>query len=1026
MTIDTRQILLTASTYNGQIETANIVGNIPATSEITSGIPNSLPIVTQTNDTALNVTVTGMGEENIPDPRLFKFLIANFSSSEETLLKVYKNLTDNVDIKEKVYSLINKTVNENTQVSELISLVVQAYRNVTDSVHNIKDTEFIKILEKPLTADVTASVYEKIQKKIQTENSEYLSASETLFSKLIGLILTEQEGAYLAEDYTTEEYTAKALTVYDNYIYADVEKSVEELVDATDDFYGEATIGDDEYVVVNKALTEEAIILETIYLILDVVKTYYETTLISDEAQLSSEILVFDKIDSVFEQVLLNPNITAIDQIDIFEFSKFDIDHTKFDTATSVEQISLAPETFIEDTVTNTDEVIKFYQAAREFEELTDTSIQVEKLLDRVSADLSTTVELLIKNTQKTVANNTTSTLEQVSFDANIEYSDLIDATDDFYGSATTGDDEYALVDKIIADYVESSEAVTFAVGFNRILLELLDTDDLINTEFNKVLSDNVIPNEILFLEYSAIKVETSNVSELIENNVELTRFEDIVLSEELIQNIEPVKVESIVVLETVANDVSSNTNEFASIIEEISLNTFINRLDQIISTDFTILTVNIQLEEVINAAEEILTKDALVSLLDAIDATDDVFGAATINDDEYFDVQKVTVDYAASSEIVYIDTQTSKAEQTQVTDIFIIDTIKEVSSENVSSLETLDKEIYSNKYELLQLVETQSIDITKQFIDTITAIEDFGFNTPIDRDDIFGILDTQTFNINKQNNESLYTSEVISVYNTSQLQDLVDATDDVFGNATINDDEYFIVQKTAIDYTSILEDLAFNSFNIRNDISYSLDLLIFFSEKQLIDTLNISETISYDNQIYKSDSYSAIESVRLGFNKSTINDTVNKSDKVNTSMVLNKLEIATSIYETLRTDISTRIIELVDATDDFQGAATIGDDEYADFQKTLIDYAISSEIVTTKATFSRYYSESQILSEVFATATDKAISDITNSSDTVKLLAAASKSEGVATSQTISLTLQSYFSQDYAELGYTGETYTY
>ena len=91
-----------------------------------------------------------------------------------------------------------------------------------------------------------------------------------------------------------------------------------------------------------------------------------------------------------------------------------------------------------------------------------------------------------------------------------------------------------------------------------------------------------------------------------------------------------------------------------------------------------------------------------------------------------------------------------------------------------------------------------------------------------------------------------------------------------------------------------------------------------------------------------------------------------------------------------------------------------------------VVDYANNSETITTLTSFQRSVNESQILSEVFAAVTNKAISDITNSSDTVTLLPAPKKLETVATSQTISLTLQSYFSQDYVELGYTGETYTY
>lgn len=116
----------------------------------------------------------------------------------------------------------------------------------------------------------------------------------------------------------------------------------------------------------------------------------------------------------------------------------------------------------------------------------------------------------------------------------------------------------------------------------------------------------------------------------------------------------------------------------------------------------------------------------------------------------------------------------------------------------------------------------------------------------------------------------------------------------------------------------------------------------------------------------------------------------------------------------------------MVDATDDFYGLANIDDDQYVSFQKSVSDYATNQEVFSTLTTFLRSVNESQYLSERFAAVVNKAISDITNSSDTVTLLTAPNKLESVSTSQTISLTLQSYFSQDYVELGYTGETYTY
>jgi hypothetical protein len=153
--------------------------------------------------------------------------------------------------------------------------------------------------------------------------------------------------------------------------------------------------------------------------------------------------------------------------------------------------------------------------------------------------------------------------------------------------------------------------------------------------------------------------------------------------------------------------------------------------------------------------------------------------------------------------------------------------------------------------------------------------------------------------------------------------------------------------------------------------------------------------------------------------------ETVATSELQTFDATIRPLDVAATA-ETIGKDTITELSDLVDATDDFFGAANIDDDQIAVFDKVLADHTTSGDTVTTLTEFLRSVNESQILSEVFAAAINKALSDINNSSDTVTLLTAPVKLEAVSTSQTISLTLQSYFSQDYVELGYTGETYTY
>ena len=118
---DTRQILQTGEAYTTQVQTPNIAGNLPTTSEIASGIPGTLPAITQTSDVELQFTATGLGEENIPDPRLFKFLSDEFGFSEQKLFSVFKSLNELTTTQEQVSKLLQKVLADATSNSDVFN-----------------------------------------------------------------------------------------------------------------------------------------------------------------------------------------------------------------------------------------------------------------------------------------------------------------------------------------------------------------------------------------------------------------------------------------------------------------------------------------------------------------------------------------------------------------------------------------------------------------------------------------------------------------------------------------------------------------------------------------------------------------------------------------------------------------------------------------------------------------------------------------------------------------------------------------
>jgi len=235
------------------------------------------------------------------------------------------------------------------------------------------------------------------------------------------------------------------------------------------------------------------------------------------------------------------------------------------------------------------------------------------------------------------------------------------------------------------------------------------------------------------------------------------------------------------------------------------------------------------------------------------------------------------------------------------------------------------------------------------------------------------------------------------------------------------------VVDKASLDTVVTAEQKQFNTSKPLQDSSTSTDTPRLSFSTDRADSLN-NTTDNFSSQWnavrVQAETVNTAELFKLNTDKS-VTETANTAELLQKTTTTQYSEIVNTA-ETFVKDATVDIQELVDATDDFYGAANLDDDQIATVNKNVADHVINSETITTLTDFKRSVNESQILSEVFAAVTNKALSDITNSSDTVTLLTAPNKRETVSTSQTISLTLQSYFSQDYVELGYTGETYTY
>ena len=1362
---DTKQILLTGVPYTAQVQTPTVVGTDPtsginsstanttyttqvttptligtdSTIQVTSNLPTELPVAGQVTDTAIEFIATNLGEDSVPDPRLFKFLSDEFGLSEQTLKSVFKNLSDLATTEEQVRKLLQKVLADATTNSDVFNRVWTVFRTHSDSTvnsellekdfqkvladlsnssdllqtdvgkyladitalanlsfavilvgktlqdqtigfsdvltrivdfnRNFSDTTFttddffgeanidddqiaqvFKVvmdwisLPETFAVDVTkpdvldqAAVSEQaslspqlpkfdqfvssdlqtsavgLAKTEQISNSEQqsflvdkpgvidqvaaseqqafnvnkpdlqdqftksdvvantvgkarsdqfsaqnelynfdvdkpdlldqattveqvakamsvpgnfdqLSISELLLTKLIGININEID--YFLEDYIFDitDYTFKAVHARDQITELAVNKEFNELVDATDDFYGAANIDDDQIATFGKVVLERITFAEAFERLVSYIRLFTDTAQMLEEVKLVIRPRLADQTSNS-DSLTFRPNKRILDQAQTGEIRSFDLDRPDVqDQATTNERAAFSVTTSRTDLVINTDQFSKFYQAVRIFSEITQTTDRVEQLVERVSLEQIAFTELVTQVVEKLLLDQAT-TSEQQAFDFSASYSELVDATDDFFGAANIDDDQTAVVNKVVVDYATNSEVITTVADFNRAFLETAANTDLATLNFAKSIVEIIVTtSEIVavnfatsredvanILESKAISFETSRTetvlqADLFTQSIEPNKYETVSVSENTNYSVGLQKLETIVTTETAASDITTSKLEIASILENFvrEWTAFRSFTETVVQTDQAVLATNKPVTETVIASEastatvnkqqletvaltETTNKDVSTEFSELVDATDDFYGAANIDDDQVAAIDKLVSDHVANADVfdrlvnylrIFSELQSLSDFTTVVVDKASLDTTITAEQKQFNTSKPLQDSATSTDTPRLSFstdradsLNNTTDSVSSQWIavrvqtETINTAELFKLDADKPVLETANTAELLQKTTTTQRSEIVNTSESFVKDATVAIQELVDATDDFFGAANVDDDQTAVVNKVVVDYAAhseVFERLV-DYLRTFTELQSLSDFTTVVVDKAVLETANTAEQkiVNITNQRTETATATEVKQVEFStsFNNNLtgttdnvttefdanriVTETVTKSDQ--TTLVAGKSVLETTaaseiktlsiskqqldsaiIAETVNKNTTTEFSELVDSTDDFFGAANLDDDQIATVNKLVVDQVNNSETITKLAAFQRSVNESQILSEVFAAVTNKALSDIINSSDTVTLLPAPNKTETVATSQTISLTLQSYFSQDYVELGYTGETYTY
>jgi len=98
---------------------------------------------------------------------------------------------------------------------------------------------------------------------------------------------------------------------------------------------------------------------------------------------------------------------------------------------------------------------------------------------------------------------------------------DLVDATDDFYGLANVDDDQTARIDKVVIDYGTLTESFSRIAAFIRSFTDIATISETFGKSISKILSDQINRSEIVTKLYSKVSTETVSSSQTLSINIQ-------------------------------------------------------------------------------------------------------------------------------------------------------------------------------------------------------------------------------------------------------------------------------------------------------------------------------------------------------------------------------------------------------------------------------------------------------------------------------------------------------------------------
>jgi hypothetical protein len=326
-----------------------------------------------------------------------------------------------------------------------------------------------------------------------------------------GVVSTDSK-TILANKYLSDTLNRSDITSTQvNYL-----RNFQDLIDATDDYYGAATVGDDEYARFNKVIVDNILRQDTTKF--NISHILADSNSIADNTQINTGKYLTQQLSNTDSNTKSSNNlkldIANTSQINYFNISslvnnyvnnselfKALLQYLRSFTETKLlqELININSQIIKQDNISINEIFSKLLSYQRQVSDNSTINEYKAIKVNKSTLDSSTTNDSKVISTNKyllDILSRSDLISTQTSYLRNFQ--DLTDATDDYYGAATVGDDEYARFTKVTVDSATNIDVSKFSTYkiFND--YRTLSTSDSLNNNLKSNKTETVTSIDIL------------------------------------------------------------------------------------------------------------------------------------------------------------------------------------------------------------------------------------------------------------------------------------------------------------------------------------------------------------------------------------------------------------------------------------------------------------------------------------------------------------------------------------------------